>query len=422
MNRFWIGLMTVATLMCAATPDTAMAVRGVKYIHFDPAGSICDPNGGLPCSPTAGIGESNKLYIHQNEIDGQLVFSSMSVPGMPDDHMWMAVSYGAECKTGYKLHVGSVRLDYYEGEGKSGTIEVTSWGTPLVLPNAKKMWDTIIDVQVPIEHAFGRDFGPSHVFGFEDEAAVFDYAEGVIADRVAGGMSEEDARAEPFSFNTFLAMNGTVICKGNTFGREFYMARASWVPVELVFVGVGEIAGLELGEPEPPEPGSDELTAGVAVTQAFLSVQPDPFNECRLRLSGVFTTNQPTEISYRFVNELGAPSQSFTTIVDQTQTAMLDHYYDLPLRERPNNGIGGLTTGGRGGLGGLTTGKTDREQGTFQIQVLEPHGYWSNIDGYNVEPCYEPLTGDVGGFKAPTRTPGGGRPPSAWGKRANPGR
>lgn len=422
MKKLSIGILTAA-LMWLGVPGAAEAVQGVKYIHFDPSQSLCHPVQGPPCDPDAGVGVSNKLYVHQSEIDGQWVFDFLSVPGMPSGYMWVAPSYGAKCKTGYSVEDAYVRFGYSEGEGNGGdAIEVhpVSWSWDIDFgSNQKKIDDHTVDIQVPIDHAFGELEGAnSSVFGFGSIEDVLDYGENRIATRVAEGMTEEDARTESFSFNTHIAMHGIVRCKGNTFGREGWMARAEWLPLEIVFVGLGQTAELNQ-QKEPPTAPTDSLTDVVAITQAFLSVQQDANDSCRLRLSGVFTANKPTDVTYRFVDELGWKSQSFVAHIDQTQTVMIDHYYDLPERLPPDGEIDDLTQGDRGGIGGYQTPDADRETGTFQIQVLEPHGYWSNIDGYNVAPCVPSPVFDGGGFQNPTLPPpGGGRPPSTWGKVA----
>lgn len=399
-----------------AAPDAAYAAKGVKYIHFDPATGYCNP-AASECTPGQGIGESGRIYVHQREIDGQWVFDFMSVPGLPEGHLWMATNYGAKCKTGYRLSSGGITTGFWEGEGKSHELPYPEW-TSAVSMNTDNMTypDRVIDVHVPVNHAFGQFFaqnGAGHVnnvIGFGSVEDVYDYGEDEIADRVAQGQTEEDARKASFSVDTYIAMYANVWCEGTTFGRKFFMARAEWLPLEIVFVGVGQTAELGAASPEPVG-AADDLTNGVAVTQAFLSVQPDHQNACRLRLSGVFTATEPTDVTYRFVDELGRPSQHFTTTIDQTQTVMIDHFYDLPEIRPSSHDIGDWAPLGRDdGLGGFQDLPTDRHQGNFQIEVLEPHGYWSNIDGYNVAPCYADLEVD-GGFTAPLPPPpGGGHP------------
>lgn len=421
MRRSSIVPMVLAVAACClATPDAATAVKGVKYIHFDPAESYCHP-ADWPCAPDQGIGKSGRLYVHQHEVNGQWVFSSMGVPGIPNGHLWVAANYGGKCKAGYRLSGAGIKMGIWEGEGRPHEIPATPWtfGIP-VNPNNKTYPDRVVDVNIPIQEAFGSFWAQNGagyiptVLGFPSYEDVWDYGESKIAERVAQGMTEDQARAESFSFNTHIALHGVVWCEGVSFEREFFMARAEWIPLEIVFVGVGQTAGLELGDPEPePLGAADSITNGVEITQAFLNVQQDHLDSCRLRLTGIFVATEPTDVTYRFIDELGAPSQLFTTTIDQTQFDVVDHFYDLPKLAPPPQGIDGLTMPDReDGIGGFQPLPTDKHQGYFQIEILEPHAFSSKVAGYNVEPCYTDPVFD-GGFAGPLPLPPGGHPPSS---------
>lgn len=404
--------MTAVAVLAMALPESALAIRGVKSVHFAEDDSACHSGQALPCLPDSGFGQSNRVYVHQIEVDGQWVFDHMSVPGIPDGNFWMAANIGGTCKAGYKI--GSARISLGLAHYESYVHEVQLWDWPVGHPNAKHMPNKIVNVHVPFNEVFDGHPG-TKLFNFQTMEEIFQYGEDKIAQRVAGGMTEEEARKEGFHVDDWVPMHGTIGCEGNAFGRWGYMARPDWNHLEIVYVGLGTVAELQPEEDPVPEP-VDDVTLGAILTQAFLVVEQDAQDSCRLRLSGVFTSSEPMQVTYRFVNELGVPSQSFTAEIDQTQTTMIDHYYDLPVRERPSEGLGNVTTGGGDrGVGGLTTEETDREQGTFQIQVLAPHGYWSNIDGYNVEPCHEDLEAGLGGYRNPTRLPPGGFPPSTRG-------
>ena len=99
----------------------------------------------------------------------------------------------------------------------------------------------------------------------------------------------------------------------------------------------------------------------------------------------------------------------FTTTVDQSFVSMIDHYFELPEVESDGGEVDQLVAAEEQGFGQeLTTESTDREQGFFQIQVLEPHGYWSNVADYNVEPC-QPEQQYIDGLRQPDqRIEGGG--------------
>lgn len=379
-------VMMWAALGVLLASDTALAIRGVKSLTFNPEGSICLEGQAYPCDPDAGLGESNIVYVHQREVDGQYVFDSLEVPGIPDGKMWVGVRYAAECKFGYHVEGAWVRTGWSNDEGKGGDpIQIyehmADW--PVDHAGQKTVWSQLLDLQVSIDLAFDAGLF-TH---FETAEEIFVHGESVISDRMASGMTEEEARATPFHFQDWISMHGGVRCKGNVFGREGWKTKSAPIPVKFVFVGLGSDAKLE---PAPliPEAPTDELTFGVAVTDAFLFVEPDANEQCRLRLTGAFTTNAPTDILYRFVDELGHASQMFQTSVDQTFVAMIDHYVDLPVVAVPDGEVDQLVTELEIDYEGeLVSAPTDREQGFYQIQVLEPHGYWSNVADFNVEPC-----------------------------------
>ena len=98
---FAIGstMAALCSLMASSTP--AQAARGVQYVHFDPAQTLCVEDQFPPCGEYQGIGNSNTIEVHQQKINGQHVFNDIQVPGIPDGHLWVAASYGAKCKVGY---------------------------------------------------------------------------------------------------------------------------------------------------------------------------------------------------------------------------------------------------------------------------------------------------------------------------------
>lgn len=378
-------IMITATLGLLLTADQALAVRGVKSLHFSAAKTICEPDQAYPCDPQAGLGESNTIQVHQSLVGGQWVFDSLEVPGLANNKMWLAANYGAECKVGYGIDQAWIRTGWFDDEGKgSQAVMVHPDWTQASVPHSgqKKLSTHVVDVQMPLQPAFDAGL----FMHFPTRNDVLDYAENVIATRIAEGQTEEEARAKSFEFDTWLAVHGYVRCKGHVFGREGWKARAAWLPMKFVFVGVGAVS--EALAPVDLDPPTDELTVGAHVTQAFLFVAPDANDSCRLRLTGAFRTNAETDISYRFVDELGHASQLFTTTVDASFVSMIDHYVELPEVEHDDGEIDQLVNEELQGFGEELVGNpTDREQGFYQIQVLEPHGYWSNVADFNVEPC-----------------------------------
>ncbi len=404
MRHFRQLTMIVLLAASLSAPQPAHAVSGVNYVHLDPALTICNPDGALPCMSYAGVGESNILYVHQSKLNQEYLYHTLEVPGIPDGHLWMSASYGAKCKTGYRPDLAKIYTGSYSSSGKADVMEVsTDWqGWPVDYnPDNKTIPDHILNMLVPFDKALGSPFG-----GLPSQEEIIAYGEEHIDELMDGGMSEAQARGQTFVLNDALSTHGVIICEGTVFGRRYFKSTSESLPLQIVFVGLNQAAMLELEEdPLPPEPGADDLTFGVAVTQAFLSVVQDPFDSCRLRLSGAFVTNAPTEISYRFVDELGVHSQLFTTTVDHTWTSMIDHYVELPVLSPEQNDLGNLVAAKHGGgIGGKVAAPTDNEQGIYWIEVLEPHAYLSNSADYNVEPCYADLVYD-GGLKTPTRQP-----------------
>ncbi len=224
----------------------------------------------------------------------------------------------------------------------------------------------------------------------------------MVEGRIEAGYSEEAARgqSEPMPISVSFRADAAPARTRRGSARCDVGADATAAPVEVVFLGVGEVPGnawrdATIEPPAPPAPAGDlpmpgALAEGDAVTQAELVVGLDPHDACRLNLTGVITTNGPMTVEYRFVDEMGVGSQLFSVDVDQTQTAFLDHHVMLP-EQAPHLDGGGIgdwsPTESTGGPLELSDAESDNEQGWFQLHVTSPHGLWSDIEGYNVEPC-----------------------------------
>lgn len=383
----------LALMACLVLYDVPARAAGVKHVHFGPALTLCTENQFQPCGDYQGLGNSNTLEVHQTEIGGQLVYDELHVDGIPDGHLWVAASYGAKCKAGWSLHDAEITLGILDAHVNGTQLEFTSYweGWPIPYSNGNRtIPGHVVDMWVPIEHVLDPGSEENHLWGFPTEQSIYDYAESVVQSRIDGGMTEGQARALPFEEQSFLLMHGKVTCMGNTFGRVKTRATSALLPVTIEFVGNQEAEELQLDD-DPPEPPSNDLVVETAVVQAHLSVMQDPADSCRLALSGVIVTNDTTQVAYRFVNQAGAKSQIFTTNVDQTFTALLDHYVEIPavapVESEP--GLDGLVADGRGEIGGLVQEESDNFQGTYTIEVLEPHSFQSNVAGFNVEPCIQ---------------------------------
>lgn len=150
-------------------------------------------------------------------------------------------------------------------------------------------------------------------------ALMQQWGEEVVDLDVGLGTDPELARMKSYSETWEVPMHAEIVCKrGGVFDLEREMDDSATIPVGVVWLGVGQEPGdgwrdAVLPEPEreptPPEPADVPLKAQTWVTQAHLSVIPDPADPCRLNLSGVVVANGETDVEYRFVDELGLHTQ-----------------------------------------------------------------------------------------------------------------
>lgn len=390
--------MAVASLILM-TAGTAVAKK-VKYVNFGPAFTQCLEDQPYPCEPNQGIGESNILEVHQAEVDGQMTFWTVSSPGVPANTLWAAASFGGKCKNGWSPIGPRVRdpnVTFYSNRDDPNEEVSSGWGGHPIdhSEGQPKIWDHIVDMNIPFEFIFDLPdpfFGLSEILkDFPTIQSIRDYGEAIVQQRIDAGWSPGQARAVAFEYETHIGMHGRLGCrKNNNKNRKQWRYKGANIPVTLKFMPDATVLEQELWE-RPDVGGSPDLTFGTAIVQAHLSVLPDPTDSCRLLLSGVVVTNDMTEVKYRFVDEAGSKSQYFTTQVDQTYTAYLDHYIDLPpvLPEGvgDDGAIDQLVQEDDGEIGGFVHEESDNEQGTYMIEFKVPHAYESNIAGFNVEPC-----------------------------------
>jgi len=158
---------------------------------------------------------------------------------------------------------------------------------------------------------------------------------------------------------------------------------------------VGKTAsGFDLTLPEeekpwldPQLPGGPTVSDQVTITQAYVLALPDPDPYgCTLHLSAVFTTNGKTTISYHVLDHLGSLSPLFRVPVDHTHTASVHHVIDL--RETAPEGLDLVSpTVPPDAIDQLVGTPTDQLQGFYQLEVVAPYHFMSNIASYNIEPC-----------------------------------
>lgn len=376
----------------------ANATRGVKYVEFNARPDVCFEDNAVPCLPDAGTGRSNTLYVRQHEVDGQLRYDEVFGTG-PDGNVWFQTTLSGECASGHRL--SSLRIKSgHEGDHAGQTDEVDSAtfsvGQPVdhdhqTVPNRN------VAVHVPADLVENELL----MGGPVDLAA---WGETRIAERVADGVSEHNARVEPYTTASWAGMNATLVCRRRSNDRYPYATDSTWHPVEIVWLGVGMEPGDETDDgwrdgllpddPAPPAPIDPNLSIGFQVTQVHLSAIPDPADACLLHLSGVVTTTEPGVVSYRFVNELGQRSQTFDVHIDQTRTAMFAHQVQLdPVVLDPagsDEPPDAFTAEDDGKIGGLVHEDGDNVQGYYQLEVVAPHEKLSGIASYNVDGCVAP--------------------------------
>lgn len=366
----------------------ATASEGVKYVHLEPVAVDCSPGNALPCPfpPGTPQTESNVLYVEQTEDqNGKLHFNSLST-NTDDDTVWLGLKYEAKCKTGYRLHSVNLKTgyEYASGEGYSEVTECDGDCPHIqsepVNPDNKTIPWRHRPFYVPVSNVLSE---------LElTEESLYAYGEALIADRVADGMSEADARAQTEDFAAGFPVAAVVTCE-RIFPIELSADGDSYaMPLMIRYLGHGEVADLQPSDPTPP-PGIDpQFVDQTSVTQAVLFAVPDDSeNGCGLNLSAVFTTNDETTIEYRLVNELGVKSQVFHVPVDQTYTAYVNHWIDLTDTVIDSQDLGLVAPSGSDGELDLTTEDTDRVQGYFQVEVILPHHKMSNIASYNLPAC-----------------------------------
>ena len=392
---------------------------GVKYVHFDDGAHACFPGQWVICDPADGVGVSNTLYVTQSLVDGEYRYTNVVGTAADPDLAWLSVTIEAGCRADYKLHSGHIALGHSDWEGWNDPDEAGEWSWVLsprdLSYGDKTMSFRHLAMNLPVDELL------VDVLGGNSVGQLLQSGEDMVASDIDGGTHPETARLKSHSVAHEMPMHAEITCKrGGLFDLEREMHNSATVPLEIVWLGVGQVPGdawrdAVLPEPAPHrnpvptarpavEPADVPLTSATWVTQAHLSVVPDPVDACRLHLSGVVTTNGETDVQYRFIDDLGIHSQTFTAAVDQTFTTMLDHHVDLEPVPSDGEHPGGLgfTAEDAGGIGGLVGEDTDREQGYYRLEVLTPNPMLSDVASYNVSPCVEDVVGPT--IVSPTTT------------------
>jgi hypothetical protein len=369
--------------------------HGVKSMTFDWANDHCEPGQALPCTPGAGVGDANVLRVTQSKVGpGQWAFTDLSGTATDSDNLWLAADIAAECRTGYKLFQAQVDTGTMKtAPGWYDAPEAGVWVQEVPVPNAKSMPEKRIAINLPIVDE-GEFVAP--IAYMSSPADVLAAGEAEIARRVADGMAETEARALAWELNTTVRLRGEVVCRGNHgLHLKRRLDRELHIPLTVVFepyvAPVGEMHGVanDLALPQ--------------VTSAHLTVsQYEQGGECSLVLLGTIGTNMATTVEYRFVNQYGQPSNTYSVQIDDSGIGFVQHEVAIPTLDTPDpqQDLAPLLGGGGPSQGLVDVDTTADEQysGTYELQILTPN-QMSDVDGFNVDYCAGVVSGEFGGSR-----------------------
>lgn len=371
-----LGTLVVAPL-ASPVADAGLGEwnAGVKFLDFVGQLDVCDEEPFVPCTSGAGNGRSNTLRVYQSDDSGSLQYDALGSTSALDDHLWVGAAIGGTCRRGFSAFIAEINIDGSNDSSLFNEVEeVDGWaGQRFPVPDARVMTREQVAVNIPMEHAIGPD----------RRETIFAVGEAAIADRIDGGMTEEEARSLPFETVIPLDLTGEFVCRGNVGAHVKWMRAATVVvPIAVEYVGVPiETVGSELDVP------GGGLYSAPEVTDAALAVVPDRSDDCKLHLSGVIHTSQPTTVDYHFVDPFGRESNTYSVDVDETLSAFVSRWVTVPALSE-DDPSGNLTTEpGEGSLGGFL-GEVDDSMytGTFMIETSSPN-HQSAADGFSVDYC-----------------------------------
>jgi hypothetical protein len=424
-----IGLLAT-TVVTAHDALADRNIRGIDYLEFDAEPIVCGSEDALPCLPGGGHGKSNTVYVRQTDVDGEHRFTDVFGTAIDSEDVWFQTAIEGKCGRRFRLrdlhidlhHVGNHvgrELEASQDDIEGFPIRERANSGNRTLPRRQ------VAVSVPVDLVFDR---------LVPVIDPVEWGERMVEDRMAEGMSETEARRAPHTTSTAVGLNTTLSCRKHAIIKpsDPFSTVSTWHPLEIVWLGTGMEPGDEDSDewrdgalpPDPvdPTPEDPSLSLGFQVTQAHLSVLPDPADECLLHLSGAVTTTQPGVVRYRFVDELDRRSQPFAVEVDHTLTAMVDHEVRLdPVVLDPPPAVGpadAFTAEGDDGtdgdgIGGFAHEKGDNVQGFYRLEVFDPHTKLSAIASYNVDGCVTEGPGATGSddVTLPTLPPAPPEPP-----------
>lgn len=383
---------TVGLLAGSVLPAHAGTNGGVEDLHAEPVALTCQPGQALPCEPGSGTGDSGVLQVSQSDDSGEMRFDRLEgTSALGTDHVWFGLEVGATCK-------GLYDIDYYELSPERGDDDwkVSAWTTPpevapehpegfwnaiVPAPDAAHMPDKVVVLDLAVDDLLGF-YGGAHTSAYWfGEDSVLDQGEGVVAQRVADGMSEAQARATGFHVDSTVLLSATVGCeKAN--GAMWFKRVERELPLRVEFLAAPH-QGVKEQTP------TLDVSAPVQVTDVDLDVAVDRQDPCRLDLTGTVETTGATEVEYRFLNPYGQPSNTFQLQVDDSRTGTVTSHVDVPGHDTtdPSGDLVADPSVADPGQEWAAPGTDDDVwSGTFTLQVLSPNGM-TDVAGFQVERC-----------------------------------
>jgi hypothetical protein len=301
-------------------------------------------------------------------------------PGMTN----VRVKVAGRCKRGYLLSGAELETENCVVGGRADTSadRDRDCRDPLLIdPHAVQ--------QVPFTQG-NRTLGTRNVDFYVPLAnfqAVIDYGNEDVAARAGSLFEESRIRAQDWTAYLTAPTSFWLRCKravGYTGLDKWWGVDTYIKPVRVVYRGASadfDIVNRAPGQGKYFDPTlpNGQLADTVNVDANLLIVPNEKESDCKINLSGTFTTNGETVIFYYLVDDTGGMSPLYKVAVDQTYTAFVSHPIDLsePELEGPVPGIDQ----------GFSSLPTERLQGFYQIEVVSPHKTTSNIAEYNIEPC-----------------------------------
>lgn len=375
-----MAVTSLATSLAAVTTTRSASAGidlGVDYVSVMSGEDFCLDDAEVGCAHDAAPGPSNTIYVTQSEVAGEFVYDTVagSLPN-PDD-VWIATHWEAGCEVNYHLIAGLITAGSYDTSGwwNRYLFEVGTPSTDFFVTD-ERTYSRPVDMKHPIADVLSyAGIGPDPI------GAVLDHGENLVAARMAEGMPEFQARAEPGLLELTTTWHGVAACKGNWFGSEYYETSPVELPIDVVYVPLDS----PIGGDDAVEGGG--LQAVGEVTQAVATVQPDPDGYCQVHLGGTFVANQPMSVDYRVVDGFGHRSRTFTTEIDGTLVAHVAHEVEITPPVEPDAGGTLVSPTGGGDPDMLATEDNGNITGVVHIEVVSPNAMESNPSGYSVPSC-----------------------------------